>query len=313
MVKRGPSMASAVDFSPSRPCSVAEARLRTASPVKVADVPGRKAKPAESMRLLLRRVLEIGGEIEPRADLPQVRADRGLDAHRARHVADGKPEKARLRLAGKVERGDAVADGGFRGRQAVEMGAGALWAPEGIVREADRDVEGLALRDDQVIRQRVDSHKGVALDIRRGPEPAQQGVPAGLGSRHGHERDQRGEREETDEVTARLALAGGLSEIERRSLARDLGDGGAAEFRRVIRGSRIGVGKFDDAEQPVAEAAVAPLDDDRERAHGRPRPDPAAAIAPGEYGEAAPPANREEAAQPLRRIPEPVGGELQGI
>ena len=65
-------------------------------------------------------------------------------------------------------------------RLAIEMRAGGSRVPVGIVGDADGDVEGLALGHDEVIRQRIDGDKGVALDVRDGAEPAEQGVPAGF-------------------------------------------------------------------------------------------------------------------------------------
>ena len=114
------------------------------------------------------------------------------------------------------------------------------------------------------------------------------------------------------EIAAGLAFAGGLLKIERRSLAGHLGDSGVAELGRIIRRARVRVGKFDDAEEAVAEAAIAFLDDDGEGANRAAAPDPAVAVAPGKGGKAGPSAERECETQPVRGVPEAVGGELEG-
>src|SRR4051812_24352491 len=126
------------------------------------------------------------------------------------------------------------------------------------------DVELFAVRNEQFVGKAVDFHEGKTWDIRPGSGGARGGVEACL--RKGHERQNRDAGADQGEPAgaSESGVWDGISEIVLRGFGGDLADGRAIEFGRKSVQMFFFGGKFNDAEQAIAEALETALHNRRQ-------------------------------------------------
>ena len=227
-------------------------------------------------------------------------------------VAEPDAQHAGLRLARKGELGGAGVDGRGKFRLLGEARAGLRGFPEGAISHLGDQLEGLAMRHDQLRGQIAEGHEGVAGNPSQRHGPALQRVPTRRRRKAEGERDRDQHRSEHERGAAGGLLVHHRAKVVLGGFLRDLADGRAAQRRGHVLGVVLFLRQFHNAQQAVAQPAVGTLNDLRQGPPVPAFPDPVLAPVHGKPSGSAGPGEEQRGTDQLGRVADAVTEEGEG-